>query len=367
MLTLQLNIAYAFFSPSTLVVMSAAIAVFFKQLIIIIIAFIISIFINLKTKKKYRKKTILIIILIFLLITSILFIAKFKEVKELNTPSELIDGEYSGLIANITSQLGNPEQRKILFSEEYDCDYDSKEKRINKSNEKGVECILFEQYKKNLSIFWNEGHIDLDSATPSHYDTFRVFGINRDEEINLKNSKAIPDYLDLLLNPEHLNIFFSEYKDDKILIYCHGGTSSYILSYILNLLGYNAYFTNLRTVKEDDFINSSMVQELADLNSVLIIPYDANRNKGNLHIDFEDSSARRLFEEIFPDIISYKYKYLKHNMTNETFVRDFSGNLSNNDVLCHTALNCLLTQNLIYSLNMTDEIDYIYYLDIHDI
>ena len=70
---------------------------------------------------------------------------------------------------------------------------------------------------------------------------------------------------------------------------------------------------------------------------------------------------------IFPDIISYKYKYLKHNMTNETFVRDFSGNLSNNDVLCHTALNCLLTQNLIYSLNMTDEIDYIYYLDIHDI
>ena len=323
----------AFFSPSTLQLVSVTIGNFFKQIVIIIIAFVVSLLILLKSKLKNLKYTKYIVFISIFIIFAF-FLINFKRISNLNKDN-------------------------LPFAECYKVD-------------EPWECILDKKTENSdYKEFREIRYVDLNKINLNEYNEYTVIPVIGGVQISLVNEvkNREMDFFKFLDKKSFSDYLFEFDKNKKILFYCYHGTYSSVIAFHAFSLGYNAYYSDLEKLTNDKIINSSLITQ--QKNSIIILPESYKKNNYSLFISFTFGHGFE-FGDIVTKFIKEAYSPIIVYMYNEDFIRKFNdaqestkikNEMLNSNILCVNDLECLMMQHFINSMNLSSKIKYIYKVD----
>ena len=336
---ITIKLSYAFFSPSTLQLLSSSIGPILRQIIVAAITAIVAF--SIKIRKKRTKKLIVAICSIILIVLLVIAGFRFNTLRKRDSQVLTLD--------------------ELILLDVHELYYRN---------------VTFGNYTKT-------NFIDLNNIDEETYNRFKKVFMVWPIGVSLKDSI----YLDFStvwnslrnFEDEQLEEFLSSMgitKEDKILVVCNMGFTSTIFSYFLNERGYEAHLSSLEMVANEKLIKSSIIKKMNQENYVIIDELNPSNSDENYII---------FFFGIDECIVLFDYKYGLLDLEDNLIVKERGVMLilqspdtslqtecnqqpsdfdevygEGSKIVCLTNLHCLLTQHHLYNLNLTKEIKIIY-------
>lgn len=317
--------AYAFFSPSTLQLLSASLGTL-GQVLVVLITAIISFGIKLK-RGKIKKILLVSFFSVFLVCVGIVG-WRFYNLKKLNS---------------------------ILFDNDW-----------------------WEKFRlEYLSKFadYSDRFIDLDQINKSEYDEFKKISLFP-ENMLLTGTILWTDIFQLkeLISTNKIGELLVDYnitKKDKLLLYCNVGWNSISSAYLLNKLGYNAYWTRLNQLKTKDYVEFYHFP-LNGKELPIIVPLKKDEEDKNYILfmfhKIEDDFCN---PENYPSEIRNKLKKIViwpgEQMEDEICdipKAEFNEIFDKySKIVCLSKIDCILTQHYLVYLNLTNEFKRVFFIE----
>lgn len=230
-------------------------------------------------------------------------------------------------------------------------------------------------YTNSTIVMPKDRFINLDKIELDEYNSFKKMSLVGGQDIQLIDTNIFTSIFQLKENisagiiDQYLKTLGIN-KTDKILAYCNTGWSSSLASYFLNQLGYNVYYAQLNKLEKKDYLKFERFP-LTGLKVPVILPLKPADND-NCYVFFMFHEVEDEFCDIsnysleiknklrkvvvWPEKTSEKEQCDVFKIEMEEIFKD------NSKIVCLSKMDCILTQNYLGYLNLTDKFKSIFYI-----
>jgi len=237
-------------------------------------------------------------------------------------------------------------------------------------NNVNIDLIYFSEV-----VDYSDKFIDLSQINKSQYNEFKKIRLvdKRFQLIDTALLTSIFQLKELMLDDKIENFLTSHgiNKKDKLLLYCNAGATSIPSAYLLNKLGYDAYYTNLNQLKSKDYLEFNRFP-LNGTDLPIIVPLkEEGHDKKYIFFMFHRIESEYYHPEVYPTNTKNKlkkivvwpketYKEFQCKVPKAEFNEIFD---EHSKIVCLNKIDCILTQHYLDYLNLTDKFKRVFFIE----